>query len=58
MKHSNFRDWIKNIWNEHCEECSAWRETPLSEKDYFSRYKWWLRREYRHQNSDQFIQKD
>lgn len=44
-----FRMWCANMWTEHCDEHYAWtgyRPSYLSE-EYFQKYKWWLRREYR-----------
>lgn len=45
-----FKTWIHNIWFEHCEEFEGWnhRLPDYSPQDYFNKYKWWLRREYRH----------
>lgn len=44
-----FRDWVKHIWLEHCEEIEAWtgRGPGYLSQEYFNMYKWWLRREYR-----------
>jgi hypothetical protein len=49
MKNSNFRGWVRNIWLENCNERFHYREPEVTIKEYFSRYKWWLKREYRHQ---------
>jgi hypothetical protein len=47
----NFRIWLTERWLEHAEEILAWTGTPpkYTAKDYFQKYKWWLRREYQHQ---------
>jgi hypothetical protein len=58
MKKSNFRLWVENIWRENCRECSAWSDIELPLDVYFNRYKWWLKREYRHQLNNEYIQKD
>ena len=45
----NFRTWCIEKWYEHCDEVEGWtgsRPTYLS-AEYFNRYKWWLRREFR-----------
>ena len=46
----DFRNWVHNLWLDNCEErvlyCDGDR---LSKEEYFSRFKWWLRREWRHQ---------
>lgn len=47
---TEFRNWVHNLWIDNCEErvlyCDGDR---LTEQEYFQRFKWWLRREYRHQ---------
>jgi len=47
----SFRQWVQNIWFDHCEEVEAWEQKSpcYSTQEYFIRYKWWLKREYRHQ---------
>lgn len=46
----NFRIWCQEKWYEHVDELDEYRQ-PLvyGAKEYFAMYKWWLRREYRHQ---------
>lgn len=44
-----FRNWLRNIWLENCKEHEEYSELPYSLKEYWSKYKYWLRREYRHQ---------
>jgi uncharacterized protein CbrC (UPF0167 family) len=46
-----FRNWVQHQWHDHCNEFEAWfRRLPDYDiKDYFNRYKYWLKREYRHQ---------
>ena len=48
---SRFRYWLNEKWYEHQEECAQWHsESNFSDaKTYFKTYKWWLKREYRHQ---------
>jgi hypothetical protein len=48
-KASNFRLWVEIIWRENCEERKTWQEDQQSIAEYFTRYKWWLRREFRFQ---------
>ena len=46
----SFRIWCQNKWLEHLEEHDNWG-LPRPEYDsnsYFKKYKWWLKREYRH----------
>jgi hypothetical protein len=49
---SDFRRWIEEIWRENCEERNTWREEQQSIAEYFARYKWWLRREFRFQTKE------
>lgn len=43
-----FRGWVHNLWTENCEEHLMMKQPRLSESEYFRRFRWWLRREYRH----------
>lgn len=54
MKRDNsaFSNWVRNMWYEHVEEYQAWNKcspTDANAQEYFRRYKYWLKREYRHQ---------
>ena len=44
-----FRHWCRLKWQEHCDEVSAWtgNNPQYLSAEYFEKYKWWLRREYR-----------
>ena len=44
-----FRAWVHEIWRQNCEEHLTYGENPYTIKQYWEKYKWWLRREYRHQ---------
>lgn len=46
----NFRDWLREVWYEHVDEEITWtgKHPTYTSKDYFKKYKWWLRREYQH----------
>lgn len=48
-KHEFFRNWVRNVWYEHCDEIySITGENPkYLSAEYFAKYKWWLRAEYR-----------
>ncbi len=50
MKNSAFRNWVRNIWFENTSERLEYKELPYSIKEYWERYKYWLKREYRFQN--------
>jgi hypothetical protein len=51
MKAQNidFRHWLRQIWLENCLEHDNYGELPFSIEEYFQKYKYWLKREYRHQ---------
>ena len=53
MKQTPFRNWLRNKWYEHLEEINSFGEpAPTYNSDfYFKTYKWWLKREYRHETS-------
>ena len=51
MTNKLFRVWLQEKWYEHKYEILEWERRPV---DYdlsfwFNKYKWWLRREFRHQ---------
>lgn len=46
---NQFRQWLRQIWWVNREEHHAWGQPGLSFKTYWNMYRWWLRREYRHQ---------
>ena len=50
MNASNFRRWLQHMWHDHQTESEGYGQ-PVSYnlKEYFARYKYWLKREYRHQ---------
>ena len=50
-----FDAWLRFMWEQHCEEVEAWEGRPpcYSAREYFNKYKWWLKREYRHQSQTQ-----
>lgn len=49
MKLTSFRLWLQNIWQDNKEEHAIYGEPTLSISDYFNKYKYWLKREFRHQ---------
>jgi hypothetical protein len=50
MKTNHFRHWLQEKWFEHCAELESYGQTvPYSSREYFTKYKFWLKREYRHQ---------
>ena len=47
---SPFRMWVRNLWIENCEERLVYRQDPVTQQQYWSTYKWWIKREYRHKH--------
>ncbi len=48
-----FRNWVRQMWHEHISEFEAWfhKMHEYDSKEYFAKYKYWLKREYRHQQN-------
>lgn len=46
---SPFRHWVQELWLENREERLLYGEEPATIKQYWERYKFWLKREYKHQ---------
>lgn len=49
MKQGPFRAWLINLWMANKDEHVDVGDLPLPLEEYISRYKWWLKREYRYQ---------
>ena len=49
MKNSPFRTWLQNIWMANADERSNMGFDRITLEEYFKRYKYWLKREYKHQ---------
>ena len=50
-KTSAFRSWLHNLWLDNCAERGEFKELPYTLEEYFARYKYWLKREFRHQRN-------
>ncbi len=50
-----FRKWLQEMWFDHCEEFEGWfhRQPDYNLREYFNKYKWWLKREYKHQSKSE-----
>ena len=47
-----FRAWCQEKWYEHCTELESYgQRVSYNSKEYFAKYKYWLKREYRFQNA-------
>ncbi len=52
----NFRFWLREKWYEHLAELeSIGVECNYDISQYFNKYKWWLKREYRHQEKNSVL---
>lgn len=47
-KFTDFRAWVHQLWVENCEDHFVHAEPRLGEQEYFQKYKYWLKREFRH----------
>ena len=48
---SRFRLWVNEVWRENCEERLTYNQDPATIKEYWNAYKYWLKREYKHQRT-------
>lgn len=48
-KDSQFRNWVRNLYYDCCEERLLYKQPADDLKKYFNDYKWWLKREYQFQ---------
>lgn len=46
---SAFRSWVHNIWLDNREERLTYGQDPATMNEYWNKYKYWLKREYKHQ---------
>jgi hypothetical protein len=46
---TSFRLWVQRIWMDNCEERLTVGLNPVTIKQYWNTYKYWLKREYKHQ---------
>ena len=53
MKKGSFRHWCNEKWFEHKDELVFYGQ-PLcyTSQQYFEKYKFWLKREFKHQQSE------
>lgn len=50
-KFTPFRNWVRETWLENCEEHLTYSEDPYTIKQYWDKYKWWLKREFKYQKA-------
>lgn len=51
-QHSQFRSWCIAIWKENCIERDSFKQPCFDMPEYFNRYKYWLKREYKFQTKN------
>jgi hypothetical protein len=49
VKNKLFRTWVGDLYFQNCEEYLTYNQTGYTLSEYWNKYKWWLRREFRHQ---------
>ena len=49
---SPFRLWVQRLWMENREERLIYGEDPVTIKQYWQRYKYWLKREYQYREKN------
>ena len=52
QQQTSFRRWVGEIYRENCEEHLIYNESIYTMKQYWDRYKWWLKREYRYKHNE------
>ncbi len=52
-----FRLWCQDMWYAHCEEIESYTrvQPDYKSKEYFAKYKWFLKREYQHAKKNEII---
>jgi hypothetical protein len=47
---NKFRFWLRDLWLQNCDEHREHEEMLLTQEQYFKMYKYWLKREFKHQH--------
>jgi|LauGreDrversion4_2_1035121.scaffolds.fasta_scaffold239001_2 hypothetical protein len=50
-KVTDFRRWLHELWLQNSDEQRDYGQLPYTQEQYFRMYKYWLKREYRHQRN-------
>lgn len=52
-KTTSFRSWLESMWYDHQMEIEAYtgKIPEYPRQEYFRKYKWWLKREFKHRNN-------
>jgi hypothetical protein len=51
-KQSTFRRWVYELWVQNTDEHLEYKELPYTQEQYFQMYKYWLKREFKHQQKN------
>lgn len=46
-KEKSFRTFVQEMWYKNQEELEAYHLEPYTPQQYFQKYKWWLRNQFR-----------
>lgn len=46
-----FRQWVHELWLANCDEYMEASQLPYTKEQYFAKWKYWLKREYKHQRN-------
>lgn len=49
MTTNSFRWWVHEMWIQNKDELLELRQPPYDQAEYFNKYKYWLKREFRFQ---------
>jgi hypothetical protein len=53
MRKGYFRNWCNDKWFEHRDELESYgQRLPYTSREYFQKYKYWLKREFKHQQKE------
>jgi hypothetical protein len=50
-KNTDFRRWLHELWLRNCDERAEYGERRYTQEQYFQQYKYWLKREFKYQRS-------
>lgn len=48
---TKFRRWLHELWMQNCDEHDEDRQPRYTQAEYFQQFKYWLKREFKHQQS-------
>lgn len=48
---SKFRRWLHELWLQNCDEHDEDRQPRYTQAEYFQQFKYWLKREFKYQQS-------